>query len=55
VSEFIRSLAETGGSTSIIIQLPGKSNKGDEMNRINLRRLAALKINLGIEVFPEYN
>lgn len=41
-----------GGSICLIIDLPGKHNIGSVLGWRDMARLAALKIDLGIEVFP---
>lgn len=49
---FLSEIIGTGGSISIALQLSGKQNIGDIIGWEYLARLAALKITLGVEVFP---
>jgi hypothetical protein len=53
-SEFISQIVDDGGSVSVVVQLPGGINIGDELDWLGLTRIAALKITLGIEVFPDF-
>jgi Domain of unknown function (DUF4279) len=53
-SEFVLGLVEGGGSVEMIINLPGSVNIGDTIPWSCLERLAALKIGLGFEVFPNF-
>jgi hypothetical protein len=46
---------KSGGSISLIVDLPGDTNIGDVFPWREMARLSALRINLGIEVFPEFN
>ncbi len=50
---FLSEIVETGGSIYIGLQLSGKRNIGDVINWDALARIAALKIQLGVEVFPD--
>jgi hypothetical protein len=52
---FLVQLDESGGSTTLILDLPGDSNIGDVFSWHEMARLSALRIALGIEVFPEFN
>lgn len=54
-SDFVSNLSETGGVVDIIVHLPGDVNIGDVIPWQILARIAALKANLGIEVFPQFN
>ncbi len=54
-SQFIAEIVDGGGFVSITVQLPGERNIGDSMDWPGLARIAALKIELGIEVFPDWN
>lgn len=54
-AHFISEIVESGGTISIIIQLPGTRNIGDEINWPQLARLVALKVTLGIELFLEFD
>lgn len=51
--KFLEEIVESGGSIEIIIHLPGDVNIGWTLPWFELKRLAQLKIDLGIEVFPE--
>ena len=50
--EFIESVRETGGRISLIVQIAGDVNIGDEIGCKDLERLVRLGISFGIEVFP---
>lgn len=50
--DFLRRVAETGGETNFIIELPGEANIGDTLTERTVARLADLKGLLGVEVFP---
>lgn len=52
---FLSKIVETKGSIQLLVHLAGDVNIGDDMAWHELARLAALKIKLGVEVFPEYN
>jgi hypothetical protein len=52
--DFVNDLISTGGTVNIIVHLPGVINIGDVINASDLSALARLKINLGIEVFPNF-
>lgn len=54
-ADFISNIADTGGVTSVIIQLSGQANIGDTMGSEELLRLAKPKMQLGVEVFPRMN
>ena len=54
-SEFIRGVVEGGGSVNLMIGLPGTVNMGDDIPWSCLERLAALKVSLGFEVFPNFD
>ena len=51
---YIRALVESGGRVLLTADLAGGTNIGDEMNWQDLGRLAAMKISLGVEVFPNF-
>ena len=53
--DFMRKIAETGGETNFIVQLPGRMNIGDTLTERTVARLADLKGSLGVEVFPNVN
>ena len=52
---FLVGLDKSGGSISLIVDLPGDTNIGDVFPWREMARLSALRISLGIEVFPEFN
>lgn len=52
---FLVNLMESGGDASVNIDLPGDTNIGDSLPWREVARLGALRIELGIEVFPEFN
>ncbi len=52
---FLRRIAETGGRTNFIIDLPGQANIGDTLTERTVAKLADLKGSLGVEVFPNAN
>ena len=53
--DFLRGIVDSGGTIDIILHLPGDTNIGDHFRWQDMARLAALRIDLGIEVFPEFN
>ena len=53
--DFLRRVAETGGRTSFIIELPGEENIGSVLTEQAVAKLADLKGSLGVEVFPRMN
>jgi hypothetical protein len=53
-AEFIRELIDSGGSIGLYVNLPGDVNIGDEIAWADLRRFVSLRINFGVEVFPNY-
>ena len=54
-SKFIAEIVDGDGSVSITVRLPGENNIGSSLDWPGLARIAALKIKLGIEVFPGWN
>ena len=50
--DFLRRIAETGGRTNFIIELPGEANIGNTLTEQSIAKLADLKGSLGVEVFP---
>ena len=52
-ARFLSEIADTGGTISLIVSLPAEINIGDTLPIQELARLSALKIDLGIEVFPK--
>lgn len=51
---FIAQLNEQGGAISLIVDLPGDQNIGSILNWSDMKALADLRIDVGIEVFPEF-
>ena len=51
-SDFFLHVSDTGGKVSLIVQLAGDVNLGDELSYESMSRLARLRISLGVEVFP---
>jgi hypothetical protein len=52
---FLAELDHGGGSICFILDLPGDVNMGDVLPWRDMARLANLHIDLGIEVFPNFN
>lgn len=52
---FLTEIEQGGGSICLILDLPGDINMGSVLSWRDLARLGALRIDLGIEVFPEFN
>lgn len=52
--DFLSHLTDSGGIISIVVQLPGKVNIGDQIAPGELMRIARLGIFLGVEVFPDF-
>lgn len=53
--DFLAAIASSGGSISVVLDLPGDFNIGDVFSWRDMARLSALCIDLSIEVFPEFN
>jgi hypothetical protein len=53
-SQFLKHIVETGGTVDMIVHLPGSVNMGAVIRHPDLQRIAALSMNLGFEVFPDY-
>jgi hypothetical protein len=51
----LHEIDESGGSICLIADLPGEVNIGSEFPWRDMARLSDLHIDLGIEVYPEYN
>ena len=51
VPEFTRSITESGGSVCVTFDLSGEDSIGDVIGCETLARFAALKVELGVEVF----
>jgi hypothetical protein len=52
---FLHEIVNGGGSINLIVSLPGDVNIGDNFHGQDMARLCALRIDLGIEVFPDFN
>ena len=48
-------IVKGGGAIDLIVNLPGDLNIGDALPWHEMQRLSALRIDLGIEVFPGFN
>ncbi len=46
-------IVRSGGSAELIVELNGGENIGDVLSHLELKRLSDLKIDLGIEIFPD--
>jgi hypothetical protein len=53
--DFLSEIVDDGGTIDLIVNLPGDVNIGDSFRWHDMARLSALRIDLGIEVFPEFN
>lgn len=51
-ASFLQHLSETGGTVCLIFNLRGEHNVGDDLGWRSLARLVALRVDLGVEVFP---
>jgi len=51
----LNEIADNGGFINLIADLPGDVNIGSEFPWRDMARLADLHIDLGVEVYPEYN
>lgn len=51
---FLTSLEQTGGSSSIIVDLDGSRGAGDVITWAAMKRISDLRINLSIEVFRDF-
>ena len=52
--QFLHEIANQGGAIELIVNLPGDINIGDDFGWREMARLAALRIDLGIKVFPDF-
>ena len=52
---FLVDLIESGGTAIVAIDLPGDTNIGDALRWREVARLGALRIDLSVEVFPDWN
>ena len=50
--EFVKKLTDDEGIVTVIFDLHGRTNIGDVVTWKTMERLAALQVNLGVEVFP---
>lgn len=50
--ETVLSISETGGEIEFYFQLDGQKNIGDTLTWSVMKKLAALQISVGVEVFP---
>jgi len=53
--EFLHEIVNGGGTIDLIVHLPGDINIGDCFPWRDMARLSALRVDLGIEVFPDFN
>jgi hypothetical protein len=51
----LSAIADGGGNVMLIVHLPGDVNIGSTLRWREMARLANLHVDLGIEVFPEFN
>ena len=52
--EFVKKLTDDKGIVTVIFDLHGRINIGDVVTWRTMGRLAALQVNLGVEVFPNF-
>jgi hypothetical protein len=52
---FLARNRQGGGRISLIVHFPGDTNIGDSFCWRDMARLAAPRIDLGIEMFPDFN
>jgi hypothetical protein len=52
---FLNEIAGSGGFINLIVDLPGDVNIGSDFRWRDMARLSDLHIDLGVEVYPEYN
>ena len=53
--DFMLKIVDGGGTIDLIVHLPGDVNIGASLPWREMARLCALRIDLGIEVFPDFN
>jgi hypothetical protein len=51
---FLKQWMSEGGRVSLIVNLPGDVNMGDDLEPETLRLMSELGIGLGVEVFPTF-
>jgi hypothetical protein len=51
----LHEIADSGGFMCLIVDLPGDVNLGSNFRWREMARLSDLHIDLGVEVFPDYN
>jgi hypothetical protein len=54
-AKFVSEVVNTGGQITLLLHLPGDANIGDVIGWRDLQRLGHLSIDLGVEVFPQFN
>ena len=54
-AEFIAGIAQSGGRTSLFINLPGTAHRGEILDAGLLRLAGDLGINFGFEIFPDWD
>jgi len=53
--DFLLKIIDGGGTIDLIVNLPGDVNIGSTLSWREMARLCALRIDLGVEVFPDFN
>lgn len=53
--KFLSEIIDSGGTIEVIVHLPGDVNIGWTLDWQEMEKLAELQINLGIEVFPQFD
>ena len=53
-AEFVHELVNSGGSIGLYVYLPGSVNIGDVLSWKDLEQLASLRVDFGVEVFPNF-
>lgn len=54
-AQFLKEIVATGGTVSLQIDLPGDANIGSVLPHALIVRLAALPLDISVEVFPKMN
>ena len=52
---FLIEIEQSGGSICLMLDLPGDTNIGSVLSWRDMARLSALRIDLGVEVFSDFN